>query len=52
MKKARKIICPAPMPENPVDARLVWLLAPTPHVVPEKKAKKVAMGKYPFSGVR
>ena len=32
------------MPENPVDARLAGLLVPAPHVVPEKKAKKVATG--------
>ena len=42
MKKAEQLICPAPMPENPVDARLAGLLVPAPHVVPEKKAKKVA----------
>ena len=44
MKKAEQIICPAPMPENPVDARLAGLLVPAPHVVPEKKAKKEATG--------
>ena len=44
MRKAEQIICPAPMPENPVDARLAGLLVPAPHVVPEKKAKKVAVG--------
>ena len=44
MRKAEQIICPAPMPENPVDARLAGLLVPAPHVVPEKKAKKEAMG--------
>ena len=44
MRKAEQIICPAPMPENPVDARLAGLLVPAPHVVPEKKAKKVATG--------
>ena len=44
MKKAEQIICPAPMPENPVDARLAGLLVPAPHVVPEKKAKKKATG--------
>ena len=42
MRKAEQIICPAPMPENPVDARLARLLVPAPHVVPEKKAKKEA----------
>ena len=44
MRKAEQIICPAPMPENPVDAHLARLLVPTPHVVPEKKAKKKATG--------
>ena len=32
------------MPEDPADARLNGLLAPAPHVVPEKKAKKKATG--------
>ena len=32
------------MPEDPADARLTGLLAPAPHVVPEKKAKKKATG--------
>ena len=44
MRKAEQIICPAPMPENPVDACLARLLVPAPHVVPEKKAKKEATG--------
>ena len=44
MRKAEQIICPAPMPENPVDARLTRLLVPAPHVVPKKKAKKEATG--------
>ena len=44
MKKAEQLICPAPMPEDLVDARLAGLLVPAPHVVPEKKAKKVATG--------
>ena len=44
MKKAEQLICPAPMPEDPVDARLAGLLVPAPHVVPEKKAKKEATG--------
>ena len=34
----------APLPEDPADARLTGLLAPAPHVVPEKKAKKKATG--------
>ena len=44
MRKAEQIICPTPMPENSIDARLARLLVPAPHVVPEKKAKKEAMG--------
>ena len=44
MEKAEQLICPAPMPEDPVDARLAGLLVPAPHVVPKKKAKKVATG--------
>ena len=44
MKKAEQLICPAPMLEDPVDARLAGLLVPALHVVPEKKAKKVATG--------
>jgi len=32
------------LPEDPADARLTGLLAPAPHVVPEKKAKKRATG--------
>ena len=42
--KAEQTICPAPLPENPVDAHLARLLVPAPHVVPEKKAKKEATG--------
>ena len=38
MKKAEQLICPAPMPENPIDARLMGLLVPALYVVPEKKA--------------
>ena len=44
MEKAKLLISPAPMPQDPVDARLTGLLVPAPHVVPEKKAKKVAAG--------
>ena len=44
MEKAQLLISPAPMPEEPVDARLARLLVPAPYVVPEKKAKKVATG--------
>ena len=44
MEKAKQLISPTPMPEDPVGARLAGLLVPAPHVVPEKKAKKVATG--------
>ena len=44
MEKARQLISPAPMPENPVDAHLAKLLVLVPHVVPEKKAKKENTG--------
>ena len=39
-----QINCLAPLPEGPVDARLAKLLVPAPYTVPEKKAKKKAMG--------
>ena len=42
--KAEQTICPAPLPEDPADTRLMGLLAPAPHVVPEKKAKEKATG--------
>ena len=44
MEKAKQLISPARMPEDPVNARLAGLLVRAPHVVPEKKAKKVAAG--------
>ena len=44
MEKAKLLISPAPMPEDPANARLTGLLVPAPYVVPEKKAKKVAAG--------
>ena len=44
MKKAEQIICPAPLPEGPADARLVKLLVPAPYVVPQKKAAKKTAG--------
>ena len=44
MEKAKQLITPAPMPEDPVDSRLAGLLVPAPHVVLEKKAKKVTAG--------
>ena len=44
MEKAKQLISPVPMPEDPENARLAGLLVPAPHVVPEKKAKKKATG--------
>ena len=44
MEKAKQLVSPAPIPEDPENARLAGLLVPVPHVVPEKKAKKVATG--------
>ena len=39
-----QVDCPAPLPEDPADARLTGLLVPALYVVPEKKAKKKATG--------
>ena len=44
MKTPEQVNCPAPLLEDPADARLTGLLVPAPHVVPEKKAKKKATG--------
>ena len=41
---SRQIDCQAPLPEGPMDAHLEKLLVPAPYVVPEKKAKKKAVG--------
>ena len=35
---------PAPLPEDPADALPTEMLVPAPYEVPEKKAKKKAMG--------
>ena len=42
--KSEQLDCPAPLPEDPANARLAKLLVPAPYVVPEKKAKKKATG--------
>ena len=39
-----QVNCPAPLPEDPADARLTGLLVPTLYVVPGKKAKEKATG--------
>ena len=44
MKKAERIVCPAPMLENPATALLTEMLVPAPYEVPEKKAKKKVVG--------
>ena len=41
---SRQVNYPAPLPEDPADARLTGLVVPTLYVVPEKKAKKKATG--------
>ena len=41
---SRQVNYPAPLPEEPADARLTGLLVPELYVVPEKKAKKEATG--------
>ena len=40
MKRAKRIQCPAPLPEEPVIPRLAKMLVPAPYKAPEKKAKK------------
>ena len=44
MKTAERIDCPAPLPEDPATALLTEMLVPAPYEVPEKKAKKKAVG--------
>ena len=44
METAEQIDCPAPLPEDPADALLTEMLVPAPYKVPEKKAKKKALG--------
>ena len=39
-KKAERIRCPAPLPENPADPLLMRMLVPTPYEAQDKKAKK------------
>ena len=49
-KKAERIKCPAPLPEDLADPLLTRMLVPTPYQAPEKKAKK--KGKEAKSGLR
>ena len=44
MERAKRIQCPAPLPEEPVIPRLAEMLVPVPYKAPEKKAKKKAKG--------
>ena len=44
MERAKRIQCPAPLPEEPVIPRIAKMLVPTPYKAPEKKAKKKAKG--------
>ena len=43
MERAKRIQCPAPLPEEPVIPRLAKMLVPAPYKAPEK-AKKKAKG--------
>ena len=49
MKKAKRIKCPAPLPEDPAIPLLMKMLVPAPYQAPEKKAKK--KGKEAKSGL-
>ena len=49
-KKAERIKCPAPLPEDPAIPLLTRMLVPAPYQAPEKKAKK--KGKEAKSGLR
>ena len=44
MERAKRIQCPAPLPEEPVIPRLAEMLVSAPYKAPEKKAKKKAKG--------
>ena len=44
VERAKRIQCPAPLPEEPVILRLANMLVPAPYTAPEKKAKKKAKG--------
>ena len=44
MERAKRIQCPAPLPEEPVIPRLAKMLVPAPYKAPEKKAKKKDKG--------
>ena len=44
MERAKRIQCPAPLPEEPVIPRLAKMLVPAPYKAPEKKATGKAKG--------
>ena len=44
MERAKRIQCPAPLPEEPVIPRLAVMLVPAPYKAPEKKAKGAKSG--------
>ena len=44
MERAKRIQCPAPLPEEPTILHLVKMLVSAPYKAPEKKAKKKAKG--------
>ena len=44
MERAKRIQCPAPLPEEPVIPHLAKMLMLAPYKAPEKKAKKKAKG--------
>ena len=50
MERAKRIQCPAPLPEDPAIPLLMKMLVLAPYQAPEKKAKK--KGKEARSGLR
>ena len=44
MERAKRIQCPAPLPEEPVIPHLAKMLMPAPYKAPEKKAKGAKSG--------
>ena len=44
VEMAERIDCPAPLPEDPVDALLAEMLVPAPYKLSKKKAEKKATG--------
>ena len=44
MEKAKRIQCPAPLPEDPVIPHLAKMMVPAPYKEPEKKATGKAKG--------